>query len=58
MRGQLGLAGAGGNGCGDDGRAVSVAGIVLHDQHRPHASLLAAYHRAEIGIIYFASSDS
>ena len=32
--------------------AVAVAGVVLHDQHRADAALLAADHRAQIGIVY------
>ena len=55
--GQLGLAHLGGDGRRDDGGAVAVAGVVLHDQHRAHAPLLAAYHRAQVGIINFAALD-
>ncbi len=51
--GSFGLTGAGGNSRRDDGWAVAVAGVVLHDQHRAHAPLLAAYHRAQVGIINF-----
>ena len=29
---------------------VAVAGVVLHDQHRPHTPLFAAHHRAEVCI--------
>ena len=55
--GQLGLAHLGGDGRRDDGGAVAVAGVVLHDQHRAHAPLLAAHHRAQVGIINFAALD-
>ena len=55
MGGQPGLPGLGGDGCGDDGGAVAVAGVVLHDEHRAHAPLLAAHHRAEIGVEDVAS---
>ena len=42
----------------NDRRAVAVAGIVLDDQHRPHAPLLAAHHRGEIGIVNIAALDT
>ena len=32
-------------------------GVVLHDQHRAHAALLAADHRAEIGVIDLSAFD-
>ena len=48
--GQFGLAGLRGDGGGDDRGAVAVAGVVLHDEHRPHAPLLAAHHGAQVGI--------
>ena len=48
----------GGDGRRDNGGAVAVAGVVLHDQHRAHAALLAAHHGAEIGIVNVAASDS
>ena len=51
--GSLALPVLGGNSRRDDGGAVAVAGVVLHDQHRPHAALLAAHHRAEVGIDRF-----
>ena len=46
------------DGGGDDGWAVPVAGIVLYDQHRAHAPLLAAHHGAEVRIVNVAASDS
>ena len=58
MGGQLGLAQLRGDGGGDDRRAVAVAGVVLHDEHRPHTALFAAHHGAEIGIIDVAASDA
>lgn len=50
MGGQSGLPCLGGDGRGDDSRAMTVARIVLDDQNRPHAPLLTAHHRAQIGI--------
>ena len=55
--GQLGLPRLGGDGRCDDGGAVAVAGVVLHDEHRTHAALLTAHHRAEIGIVDLSTSD-
>ena len=46
MGGQLGLPRLGGDGRCDDGGAVAVAGVVLHDEHRTHAALLTAHHTA------------
>ena len=57
MGGQLGLPRLGGDGRCDDGGAVAVAGVVLHDEHRTHATLLTAHHRAEIGIVDLSTSD-
>ena len=57
MSRQLGLPQLGGDGRRDDRGAVAVAGVVLHDQHRTHAPLLAAHHGAEIGVVYVAASD-
>ena len=50
MGGQTGLSGLRGDGGGDHGGTVAVAGVVLYDQHRTHAPLLTAHHRAQIGI--------
>ena len=50
MGGQAGLSRLRGNGSGDHGGAVAVARVVLHDEHRPHAPLLAAHHGTEVGI--------
>src|SRR5699024_10638631 len=38
------------DGGGNDGGAVPVAGVVLHDQHRAHTPLLAAHHGTQVGI--------
>ena len=42
---------------GDDGRAVPVAYIVLDNKYRPDAALLAADHRAEVGVVDVAAFD-
>ena len=55
MGGQLGLAHLGGDGRRDDGGAVAVSRVILDDEHRAHAPLLAAHHRAEIGVEDVAS---
>ena len=49
------LAGLAGDGGGDDGWRVFVAGVVLNDEHGACAALLAADHRAEIGIEIIAA---
>ena len=36
----------------------SDSGVVLDDQHRAHAALLAAHHGAQIRIVNVAASDS
>ena len=36
---------------------MSIAGIILNDQHRPYASLLTAHYRTQIGIENISSSD-
>ena len=55
---QSGLAQLGGDGRRDDRGAVSVAGVILNDQHRTDAALLAAHHRREIGIVNIAALDT
>ena len=55
--GELGLALPAGYRRGDNGGGVAVAYVVLHNQHRPYPALLAADHRAEIGVIYISSFD-
>ena len=57
MGGQLGLAHLGGDGRRDDGGAVAVSRVILDDEHRAHAPLLAAHHRAQVGIENIASFD-
>ena len=57
MGGEPGLVLLGCDGGGDDGGAVAIAHIVLHDEHRAHTALLAAHHRTEIRIIDLAASD-
>ena len=48
--GQLGLSRLGGNGRGNDSGAVTVARVVLHDEHRAHAPLFTAHHGAQVCI--------
>ena len=55
---QAGLARLRGDRRRDDRRAVSVAGVILNDQHRTDAALLAAHHRREIGIVNIAALDT
>ena len=55
MRGQAGFVQPGCNGRRDDGGAVAVADLVLHDEHRPDAALLGADHRRQISIKNFSS---
>ena len=55
---QLGLPGLGSDGRCDHGGAVAVARIVLNDQDRTDAALLAAHHRGEIGIVNIAALDT
>ena len=43
--GKPGLAGLASDGCGDDRGRMAVSRIVLNDEHRPGATLLAAHHR-------------
>ena len=57
MGGQLRLPRLGGDGRRDHRGAVAIAGIVLHDQHRAHAPLLAADHGTEVRVIDIAPSD-
>ena len=57
MRRQLRLVRLGRNRGGDHRRAVAVAGVVLDDEHRTHAALLAPDHGREVGVIDIASSD-
>jgi hypothetical protein len=40
-----------GDGSGNNRGRMPVSGIILNDQDRPCPSLLAAYHRAQIGIV-------
>ena len=54
VRGQAGLAHPGGNGGGNNRRAVAVADVVLDDQHRAQTSLLGTDNRAEISVEYIA----
>ena len=56
MGGEPGLSGLGGDGRRDDGGTVPVSRVILHDEHRPHAPLLTAHHRAEVGVKNIASS--
>ena len=53
--GQAVLVLPGGDGGGNNGGAVAVAHVILHDQNRADAALLRPDHRAEIGIKNFAS---
>ena len=55
---QLGLPGLGSDGRRDHSGAVAVSGVVLDDQNRPDAALLAAHHRGEIGIVNIAALDT
>ena len=58
MCGQLGLAHLRGDGRRDHRGAVAVSRVVLHDQYRSDAALLAAHHRAEVGVIDLSALDS
>ena len=42
--GELGFAGLAGDRGGDHRGGVAIAGVILHDQNRPGASLLTAHH--------------
>ena len=55
MGGKPGLSGLRGDGRRNDRGTVAVAGVILYDKHRPHAPLLAAHHRTQIGIEDVAS---
>ena len=48
--GEPGFSGLAGDGGGDDRGGVAVAGVVLDDEHRPGAALLAAHHRGQVGV--------
>ena len=58
MCGQPCLSRLGSNGRRDHGGAVTIPGVVLDDQDRPDAALLAAHHRGEIGIVNIAALDT
>ena len=51
VRRQPGLSRLRGYRRGDNRRAVPVARVVLDDEHRPHAALLAAHYGAEVGVV-------
>ena len=55
VRWQLGFVGLAGDRGGNDGRGMFVSGVVLHDQHRAGASLLASDDRAQVGVKDVAS---
>ena len=55
---QPGLARLRGDRRRDDRGAVAVARVVLDDQNRADAALLAAHHRGEIGIVNIAALDT
>ena len=46
------------NGRRNHGGTVTVPGVILDDQNRPDAALLAAHHRGEIGIVNIAALDT
>ena len=56
--GQTGLAGLGRNGRRDYSRTVAVARVILHNKHRTHTPLLAAHHRAQVGIKNVSTFDA
>ena len=55
VRRQPRLVDAARDGGGDDGGGVTVARVVLHDEHGPHAPLFAAHHGRKIGIVKFTA---
>ena len=55
MSGQAGFVQPGCNGRRDDGGAVAVADLVLHDEHRPDAALLGPHHRRKVCVENFSS---
>ena len=58
MSRQLRLIHTGSNRRTYDSRAVTVSYVILNDQHRTDAALLAAHHRREIGIVNIAALDT
>lgn len=54
---QLCLIHLGGDGGTDDGRAVFVAYVILHDENGADAPLFAAHHRAQVCKINISTSD-
>ena len=54
---QLCLVHLGSDSGADDGGAVFVAYVILHDENRADAALLTAYHRAQVCKINISTSD-
>ena len=50
VRRQARFAGLAGDGSGNNRRRMLIAGVVLHDEHRPAPALFAAHDRAQVGV--------